>query len=263
MCYDVSFSTTIESIHDYFPDLVHDDQIKINYDAAIHIVGHSYGENLIIYRSQEDGKEHLRLMEWGCIPFYTKDIAAFNKFQRKTMLNARSERILDDQKSYWYKIRNRRCLIPVSGIYEHQAVPGFKNKVPYFIRLKGEKMFFLPGLYSVVDDVDKDSGEMIKRWTYTLITRAANGIMKQIHNDGDNKWRMPLFLPFEMAKEWLSHDLSPERYQEILNFQMPSGALEYWPVYTVRSPKPRPDEKRKDEYYEWPNLPALEEVQSE
>ncbi|MFX8477668.1 SOS response-associated peptidase family protein, partial [Acinetobacter baumannii] len=76
-------------------------------------------------------------MEWGVIPFYVKEESAFIR-QRASMLNARSERILDDKTSYWNKIRNRRCLIPVSGIYEHRAIKGWKKKVPYFISIKDE-----------------------------------------------------------------------------------------------------------------------------
>jgi putative SOS response-associated peptidase YedK len=33
------------------------------------------------------------------------------------LLNIRSERILDDTASYWYKIRNRRCLVPVRPVF--------------------------------------------------------------------------------------------------------------------------------------------------
>jgi putative SOS response-associated peptidase YedK len=174
------------------------------------------------------------------------------------MLNARSERILEDTKSYWYKIRNRRCLIPLNGFYEHRAVKGFKNKIPYFITLKSQAMFFLPGLYSVSEIVDKETGELVKVWSYTLITRNANSVMKQIHNDGDNKWRMPLMLPFELSKQWVEEELSVEQYKAILNFEMPSQELNYIPVYTIRSPKLRPDDKAKNEFYEWENLPELE-----
>ena len=55
---------------------------------------------------------------------------------RNKMLNIRSERILDDPKSYWNKIRNRRCIIPVSLTYEHRAIVGWKKKVPYAVRPK-------------------------------------------------------------------------------------------------------------------------------
>lgn len=256
MCYDISFKTNVEVISDYFPDVVFDNQIEIDYDKAIHIMGHAYGEHPVLYSGKEDQRVHIRLMEWGCIPYYVKEEDKFIR-QRASMLNARSERILEDTKSYWYKIRNRRCLVPVSAIFEHRAISGWKKKVPYHVSLKDQKMFFLPGLYSVAELPDKTTGEMIKRFTYTIITRDANELMKQIHNDGDNKFRMPLFLPFELSKEWLTEDLSPEKYKSILDFEMPSNQLDYYPVYTIRSPKARPDGKRKDEIYEWENLPEL------
>lgn len=255
MCYDVSFTVEIKEVSDYFPDLIFDEQLEINFDGT-HIIGHLYREQPIIYRSNADKKLHVRLMEWGCIPFYVKDLQTYQR-QRATMLNARSERILGDTKSYWYKIRNRRCLIPLNGFYEHRKVTGFKNKVPYFITLKKQPMFFLPGLYSVAEIVDKETGELVKHWSYTLVTRDANSVMKQIHNDGENKWRMPLMLPFEQSKKWLDEDLSPEDYQAILDIEMPSQELNCIPVYTVRSPKQRPDNKAKNEYYQWENLLEL------
>lgn len=256
MCYDISFHVNIAQLSDYFPDLIFDAQIDMDFEAGIHIMGHAYGDHPVIYKSQEDGKLHCRLMEWGCIPFYVKDEKQFLR-QRATMLNARSERVLDDPKSYWYKIRNRRCLIPVNGFYEHRAIKGWKKKVPYFIQLNDQPMFFLPGLYSVVELPDLETGEMIKRWTYTIITRGANDVMKNIHNDGDNAGRMPLMLPFEMANEYVREELSLERYKEMLSFEMPSENLSYRPVFTIRSPKLRPDDKPKNEYWEWEKLPEL------
>ncbi|MGN6438399.1 MAG: SOS response-associated peptidase [Agriterribacter sp.] len=258
MCYDISFHVNIAQLSDYFPDLIFDSQIEINFDAGIHIMGHAYGEHPIIYANQEDGSLHCRLMEWGCIPFYVKDEKQFLR-QRASMLNARSERILEDSKAYWFKIKNRRCLIPVNGFYEHRAIVGWKKKVPYFIQVKDQSMFFLPGLYSVAELPDTETGEVIKRFTFTIITRSAEGndVMMNIHNDGDNKNRMPLILPFEMSKEFVQKDLSLERYKEILNFQMPAENLAYKPVYTIRSPKARPDDKPKNNYWEWENLPPL------
>ena len=145
----------------------------------------------------------------------------------------------------------------VSGIYEHRAIKSWKKKVPYFITLKDQPAFFLPGLYSVAELPDLETGELVQRYTYTLITRGANEVMKQIHNDGDNKGRMPLFLPFELSQEFLHDDLSPERYQEILAYEMPPEALAYHPVFTIRSPKPRPDGLPKNVYWQWDKLPEL------
>jgi putative SOS response-associated peptidase YedK len=259
MCYDISFTSKFELISEYIPNIIMDGQIEINYDAMVHIMGHAYGFHPIVYVDREDMQMHCRLMEWGCIPFYIKDEKTFIR-QRATMLNARSERILGDEKSYWYKIRNRRCLIPVTGFYEHRAIKGWKKKVPYYITLKSQAMFFIPGLYSVVELPDLETGEVVKRYTYSLITRDANDVMRNIHNDGENRGRMPLMVPLEMALDFIKEDLSPDRYKEILNFEMPSEELSYTPVYTIRSPKDRPDGMKKNKFWEWEKLPALGEA---
>jgi putative SOS response-associated peptidase YedK len=227
-----------------------DEDISMDTEKSIHLIGHSYGEHPIIFKNREDLQLHCRLMEWGCIPFYIKDEGSFLK-QRAFMLNARSERILEDKNSYWHKIRNRRCLVPIDGFYEHRKVQGFKNKIPYYITVKKQPLFFLPGLYSVVELPDKQTGELLRRFTFTIITRAANSLMQQIHNDGDNKGRMPLLLPFEKAKKWMEEELTPEAYQEIINFEMNQDELNYNTVFSIRTNKLRPDGKRKNEPFQW------------
>ena len=129
--------------------------------------------------------------------------------------------------------------------------------MPYFIRLKHQPVFFIPGLYSVAELPDTTTGEMIKRFTYTLITRDANEVMSKIHNSGENKGRMPLMVPLAYAMAFVKDELSPDEYQDILHYEMPSDELEYHPVFTIRSPKLRPDELKKNEYWEWQNLPEL------
>ena len=254
MCYDISFTVKLKELPAYFPDLETDIQLELEFEGT-HIMGHSFNEHPILYRNRERDKLTVRPMEWGVIPFYVKDEKTFLR-QRASMLNTRSERILGDEKSYWFKIRNRRCLIPVTGIYEHRAIKGWKKKVPYFIRLIDQPLFFLPGLYSVSDLPDQETGEMIKRYTFSLITRDGNDLMKKIHNDGDNRGRMPLFLPLELSMEFLNEELSPERYREILGFEMPEDKMEAITVYTIRSSKERPDGKAKNDFWEWEKLPA-------
>ena len=256
MCYDISFKVEIRQISDYIPDVVFDSRVNIDFVGAAHVMGHAYGEHPVIYIPTNEITPHCRLMEWGCIPYYVKDEGSFKKM-RPSMLNARSERILEDTKSYWYKIRSKRCLMPVTGIYEHREVSGWKKKVPYFIWLKDQPLFFIPGLYSVTELPDTETGELVKKWTYTIITRAANDVMKMIHNGGDNKWRMPLFLPNEMAMKWLQADLSPEDYKAILDYEMPSEALGYHTVDSVRARSGREDGKEKNEAFEWAGLPGL------
>ena len=68
---------------------------------------------------------------------------------------------------------------------------------------------------------------------------------------------MPLLLPLEESKKWLEEDLTREEYKAILDFEMPAEDMNCISVYTIRSPKIRPDEKAKNEYFEWVNLPEL------
>lgn len=260
MCLDISFTIELDEIREVFPDIVFDEQITINYDLADHILGPgNFSPHAIIYLSKDDQLPHMRLMNWGIVPFWTNDSDKLKKFMplRSKWLNIQSERILDDPQSYWYKIRNRRCLIPVTGIYEHRHIKGWKNKVPYLVWLCNQRAFFLPGLYSVAEVADKETGEITRLWTFGLVTRTANEVMRRIHNGGDNKWRMPLFLRNEQAQQWLQPDLNETEYREILNFMMPAEELAYHTTFTIRGSKPRPDNKAKHELWNWEKLPAL------
>ena len=98
---------------------------------------------------------------------------------------------------------------------------------------------------------------MIKRYTYGIITRPANDLMKQVHNGGENKWRMPLMLPFDLSEKWFQKDLPEAEMSAILNYEMPSGQMNYHTVFTIRSNKLRPDDKEKNSFYQWENLPEL------
>lgn len=257
MCYDISFTVDIKKISDYFPDLVWEDQIKINFPESVHIQGHGYQNHPIIFVPKNETAKHLKLMEWGIIPFYIKDEAEFIR-KRATMLNIRSEKILDDTKSYWNKIRSNRCLVPVSGFYEHRDIPGWKKKLPYYIQLKEQETFFLPGLYSVANLVDKETGEVYTKYTFGIVTRNANAVMQQIHNCGDNAGRMPLLLSLNAATTWLNNELSEEEYKMFLSSEMPSEQLTYYTVDTIRTQKMRGDGKAKNEHFEWQKVPELE-----
>lgn len=252
MCYDISFSTTIEMVTDYLPDLVVDPQIGIDYNMNLHVQAQAFRKYPVIIF--EEGKYRMQAFEWGIIPEYMDTPEKIRK-GRNSMCNARSEKIIEDRRSYWHRIRKKRCLIPVTGIFEHREVRGFKNKIPYLIQLKDRPVFCIPGLYHYPNLADVETGEIVG--TFTLITRGANEVMSMIHNSGDQAFRMPLFLPKELELKWLSPQLSDEEMQGILNFEMPSEELVYHPVFTIRTTKPRPDGGSKTDRFEWGNLPGL------
>lgn len=118
----------------------------------------------------------------------------------------------------------------------------------------------MPGLYSVFKIFDRETDEWYKYWTFGLITRVANSLMEQIHNDGDNAGCMPLFLPFDLSKRWLEEDLSdqPNEYQAILEYEFPSEELEYKTVWKIRTGKARPDGRvNKDEEFVWEEVKEI------
>lgn len=203
----------------------------------------------------EEAEElQLAAFEWGVIPDYMKTREEVRK-GRALMCNAQSEKIAGGGRSYWHTIKANRCLIPVSGIFEHRAVKTFKNRIPYYISIKEREVFFLPGLYTYSHLPDEVTGE--HAGTFTIVTRPANEVMKLIHNGGPNTGRMPLFLPEALERAWLNPALTDRQLQELLQFEMPSDKLEYWPVHTIRTSASRADKKPKTAPFDWKGLPEL------
>lgn len=119
-----------------------------------------------------DQEEHeIQLYQWGLIPYWADE-----NWNRNYTLNARIETL--EEKPSFKNIVSNRCLILVNGFYEWQHVNG--SKIKYDIGFNNE-IFALAGLYDHWADTK----------TYTVVTTAAQGIMKEIHN---TKLRMPIAL---------------------------------------------------------------------
>ena len=124
MCYDISFTVKLKELPAYFPDL----ETAFNWNWIM-TESISWVIVFVIIPSSmgtEGNKISVRPMEWGSF-LLCKDEKSFLR-QRASMLNTRSERILGDEKSYWYKIRNRAVSYQTTGIYEHRAIKGWKKK---------------------------------------------------------------------------------------------------------------------------------------
>lgn len=147
--------------------------IKPHYNIApTQFVPVIYQENKIEY------------MKWGLVPFWAKDSKIGHK-----MINARSE-TLTEKPSFKHLLKQNRCIVPVSGFYEWKKID--KQKVPYYIGIKGSELLSFAGLY----DIWKDStGNELK--TFTIITTNANNTIKPIHN------RMPVILEKEFENKWI------------------------------------------------------------
>ncbi len=60
-------------------------------------------------------------------------------------------------------------------------------------------MQFLPGLFQVVESIGP-AGEKRQSFSFGMLTRTANELMANIHNDGEFRHRMPLFLTPELEE---------------------------------------------------------------
>lgn len=251
MCWDISLHTDLEIVKKDFEN-INDERSQLEIDLKMYenIQAITFPKYPIIYKEKNKIDLGLRFMQWGVIPLYITDLKQ-QEDRRRNMINVRCERILEDKKSYWYRLRSQRCLIPVSGTYEHRKINGWKKKVPYFIKESNRDLFYVPALYQWHEN---ELGEKIG--SFGMLTRSANTLMAQIHNDGPNKHRMPLFLPRQLEKAWIS-DINEAEMSEIINYNMKSENLDVHPVFTLRGYPDRPDGKKRYDKYNWPGLPEL------
>lgn len=221
----MSFFSNIKLIADY---LNLQPGEEISFEPTYHKVAQSFCPWPVVIN---DGGYKIKIFEWGLIADYMNTPEKIKDY-RTSMANARSEKMIDDKRSVWHRLKKNRCLVFTTGFYEHRDI-GAKKKLPYFIKLKGEEIFCLAGLYNYSPIPDPETGEMTG--TFSVITREANSLMKKIHNSGPNSGRMPLILDKERALKWLDPDLTEAEIKLIAGYEYPAEKLEAWPVNTIRT----------------------------
>lgn len=146
----------------------------------------------------EEDTAHLQLYRWGLVPFWAKDAKIGSK-----MINARLESI--EEKPVFSKLlQAHRCIVPFDGFYEWKLYTD-KHHEPYRITVRDGEIFSVAGLWSKWKDPD---GQTLK--TFTVITHAANRLMKDIHD------RMPAILTQEAERLWTDSNLSAKDALQLL-----------------------------------------------
>ena len=154
---------------------------------------------------------------WPLIPPWANGVVT-----KYSTANARSEDIADKNAYRRAWRQSQRCLIYATGFFEWQSRPGQKAKQPWNIRLHRENDFAFGGLW--------ESGRTAGGAEFlscTIITLPANELMRNIHNSGRNKHRMPLLLPRTAHQPWLDAPL--DSTQDFIK-ALPSTSLEAWPI---------------------------------
>lgn len=213
MCYSVNAKATDDELIerynavDEIPEL-HKQFYKLSGFNAVAKPVREY-EKLPVLTSKQNNI--FSYMQWGLIPFWTKgneEMSAEEKAKEyvRNNLNAKTETIFE-KKSFAPCLKNRRCIIPVTGFFESRDIK--KEKFPYFIHLKNEEIFSFAGIYDTW--LDKESGTTIN--SFSIITTVANPLMAMIHNI---KLRMPVILTRENEMQWIKPELSDSDIKHLL-----------------------------------------------
>ena len=137
------------------------------------------GQRAPVVTQAVNGHE-LRDMRWGLVPSWATDPSAGFR-----TINARCETV-GDKPSFRSAFRHRRCLVPASGFYEWRKEG--KRKQPYLLRPR-HGMFAFAGLW------ESWSGEAPPLESFTILTTAANDLVRPLHDRMPVVMRPPDFAP--------------------------------------------------------------------
>ena len=131
------------------------------------------------------GERALRLFRWGLVPVWATDPKAV-----KLTFNARGELAAD--KPMWKQpFLRQRLLVPASAFFEWRAEPGGRTRRKLRIASADGEPLTFAGLW------DRWHGPEGNLFSYTILTTAANTLMRPIHD------RMPVILGPEDQDAWV------------------------------------------------------------
>lgn len=204
MCGRYALNTSAQELIDHF-QLVRCSDFPIRFNIAP-------SASVPVIRQSPDGDRVADLLRWGLVPHWAKDPTIGAKLN-----NARAESVME-KPSFQSAYQRRRCLIPASGFYEWQAVPGEPRKQPWFIHLRSGEPMAMGGLWESWKD---PSGEIVR--TFCVVTTEANQIMAPIHD------RMPVLIGAKSWSRWLDPSIPGSALAGMLN-PFPAELMEAWKV---------------------------------
>ncbi len=178
---------------------------------------------------QGPATRQLRLLTWGLVPSWAKDVKIGMRF-----INARAETALESG-PFARAALARRCLVPADGWYEWQASPtvvdakGKPRKQPFFIHRDDDAPLAFAGLYEFWRDPGVPDRDDPLAWltSFTVITTAAEPGLDRIHD------RQPLVLEPDDWGTWLDPAATdPESVGRMLRVHQP-GRFAAYPVSTA------------------------------
>ena len=166
--------------------------------------------------------EMLQPMRWGLITHLTKDWeTVIEKDKKNWYKNARSETVFNTW-PYKLSVASQRCIIPSTGFFEwHENPDG--TKVPFYIHFPEEEIFSIGGIWDKW--VDPKTGNEIL--SYVMLTTSANELLSEVHNSGQNPFRMPFIVPEKEISNWLDPKLPIEQISKLMQPYQTEGMIAY------------------------------------
>jgi putative SOS response-associated peptidase YedK len=162
----------------------------------------------------ENGVRHFRLMRWGLLPAWVKDVDKFS-----LLINARAETVRE-KPAFKNAIRRRRCLIPADGYYEWQASE--KRKKPCFVHRRDARPIGLAGL---AETWIGPNGEELD--TVAIVTAPAGADLAMLHE------RVPVTIAEGDFDRWL--DCRADDAEAVIDLLTPPGKGEFaWHEVSTR-----------------------------
>ena len=150
----------------------------------------------------EAGEREARLMRWGLVPRWAKDLKVGYR-----MINAKREN-LSASRAYGPLVGKfrHRCLIVADGFYEWMKAEDPKQpRQPWRFTVDGGEPFAFAGICTRKEWGDPEDRGYDDGWLYsaTIVTTTPNRVVARVHD------RMPAILAGPDAEAaWLSTDLS-------------------------------------------------------
>ncbi len=150
------------------------------------------------------GEREARLMRWGLVPRWAKDLKVGYR-----MINAKAEN-LTSSRAYSPLVGKfrHRCLIVADGFYEWMKAEDPKQpRQPWRFTVDGGETFAFAGLCTRKEWEDPEDRGFDDGWLYscTIVTTTPNELVAKVHD------RMPAILPnAEAEAAWLRPDLELE-----------------------------------------------------
>lgn len=170
-------------------------------------------EPMIVAIRSVDGERVPRMMKWGLIPHWAKDV----KLQYST-INARAEDFTTKPSFRDAWAWGQRCLVVTDGFYEWKKLNA-KEKQPYAIGMANDENMVMAGLWA---KWRSPTGEEVL--SCTILTCAPNDLVGELHN------RMPVILGESDWPKWLGEEAASEEELLALLKPCPNEWLKMWPV---------------------------------